>query len=242
MAARTASWVAWGGLALTLVVDALGLLMFVGSGSRPAAFAGFEPGFLFPTLYLALLAFPAVGAMVMFRRPGNSVGWIFLGIGLVLILEAFCLQYADYALFVRPGSLPFGTFVAWQQNWGFIAAVFPLVLLFLLFPDGRFRSARWKAVAWFVVVAAIFTMIAVALAPGPFYRPLQALSNPYAVRGRLGTTMAIATSLGEIALFVGIMLGIGCLLQRLRQARGEERQQVKWFVFGAAVASITFSL
>ena len=242
MRAVTAARVAWGGLALTLGLDALALVMF-GAGRDPLlTLTGFEPGFLLPIIYLAFLAFPTVGAMVMFRRPGNPIGWIFLGIGLILVLEAFCLEYAGYALYVRPGSLPFGKFAAWQQNWGFLAAVYPFALLFLLFPDGRFRSARWKALAWFVLVAAMVAMVGVALAPGRLSRPLQTLSNPYAVGGRLGPIMAMASSLGQIGFTGGILVAIGCLVQRLRQARGEERQQVKWFAFGAAVAGIAFFL
>ena len=38
----------------------------------------------------AFIAVPAVGFVLASRRPGNRVGWIFLGTGLVVGLAFFC--------------------------------------------------------------------------------------------------------------------------------------------------------
>jgi hypothetical protein len=52
------------------------------------------------------IAVPAVGFVLAFRRPGNRVGWIFLGAGLVLGLGFFCDRYGRGGLVAAPGSLP----------------------------------------------------------------------------------------------------------------------------------------
>ena len=64
-------------------------------------------------------------------------------------------QYALYGLATARGSLPGARTVGWAA--GILAHVTVLLLffLFLLFPDGRLPSRRWRPVLWavFVVMA-----------------------------------------------------------------------------------------
>ena len=60
---------------------------------------------------------PAVGFVLASRRPGNRVGWIFLGAGLVLGLGFFCQRYGQRGLVAAPGSLPAARAAAWFVNW-----------------------------------------------------------------------------------------------------------------------------
>jgi hypothetical protein len=64
---------------------------------------------------------PAVGFVLASRRPGNRVGWIFLGAGLVLGLGFFCQRYGQRGLVAAPGSLPAARAAAW-----FVAVVFTM--------------------------------------------------------------------------------------------------------------------
>ncbi len=63
------------------------------------------------------IAVPAVGFVLASRRPGNRVGWIFLGAGLVLGLGFFCYRYGRGGLVAAPGSLPAARAAAWFANW-----------------------------------------------------------------------------------------------------------------------------
>ena len=45
--------------------------------------------------------------------------------------------YANRTLFVSDGSPPAGEIAAWAVNWLYVPALGGLVLLALLFPDGR---------------------------------------------------------------------------------------------------------
>ena len=54
---------------------------------------------------VTFIAVPAVGFVLASRRPGNRVGWIFLGAGLVLGLVFFCQRYGARGLVAAPGSL-----------------------------------------------------------------------------------------------------------------------------------------
>jgi hypothetical protein len=67
-----------------------------------------------------------VGFVLASRRPGNRVGWIFLGVGLVLGLGFFSDWYGRSGLVAAPGSLPAARAAAWFENW---ATVIPAASL-----------------------------------------------------------------------------------------------------------------
>ena len=109
-----------------------------------------DPSILDSLFAVLALTYPTVGALVASRRPENPIGWIFLATGLIaLAFQGFALVYADYDLFVRPGSLPGTEYMAWFSQW--IALPFVVlgtVLLLLLFPSGHLPSRRWQVVVW----------------------------------------------------------------------------------------------
>ena len=99
------------------------------------------------------IAFSLVGAVVASRRPRHRLGWIFCIVGLSQGLVTFTNEYAVYALWTAPGSLPGGPFMAWLTTWDWAGSA-PVLLTFvpLLFPDGRLPSRRWRPVAWLSAV------------------------------------------------------------------------------------------
>jgi hypothetical protein len=58
--------------------------------------------------FMALLPTVAVGMLVAVRRPGNPLGWLMLGCGVMFSLEAGAVAYSvlDYRL--HHGTLPLG--------------------------------------------------------------------------------------------------------------------------------------
>jgi len=65
-------------------------------------------------LYLALLApgFSTVGLVIAIHRR-NTVGWLFLSVGLVGAVG----EYALRTFRAEPGSLPAGPLMAWITSW-----------------------------------------------------------------------------------------------------------------------------
>src|SRR6202040_2372691 len=87
------------------------------------------------------IAVPVVGFILTSRRPGNRIGWIFLGTGLVLGLGFFCDRYGRGGLVAAPGSLPAARAAAWFANWAWTTIpAAGLAAILLLFPTGRLRS------------------------------------------------------------------------------------------------------
>jgi hypothetical protein len=72
------------------------------------------------------------------RRPENLIGWILCGVGLRFVIEGFALVYVGYALSAQPESLPGEKIAFWVAGWFDLPLVVMwLVLMILLFPDGR---------------------------------------------------------------------------------------------------------
>jgi hypothetical protein len=58
------------------------------------------------------IAFAGVGSLIASRQPGNSIGWLFCVVGVVLAGVVFATAYAHHALIAEPGSLPGGAYAA----------------------------------------------------------------------------------------------------------------------------------
>ena len=106
---------------------------------------------------VAFIAFAVVsaiaGAVIIVRQPRNMIGWLLLVIPLWAAFAFMVGDYATYALVTAPGALPFGRAAAWIDRWAIVPTLCLPILLFLLFPDGRVPSGRWRPVLWLACVA-----------------------------------------------------------------------------------------
>ena len=174
------------------------------------------------------LAFSVVGAIIAQHQPRNPVGWLFVALAVVEGWSGLAFGWASYSLEVA--ALPAATYAAWFATWASVLAPGFIAFCFLLFPDGRLLSPRWRVAAWaslglFAVVVARF-----ALVPGPL-SDFPALRNPFGV-----DALASLTALPEDLLFSPLLAcAAAALVVRLRRSRGVERQQVKWFAYSAAM-------
>jgi two-component system NarL family sensor kinase len=240
--ARGAAWIAWLVWVLSVAFIFAGWVL----GYLIESTGGFqEPVYLSVVFGGLLLVFPTIGAFVAARRPENPIGWLFCLAGLALSAQTFTDSYATYALSEPPGALPGVAVMSWISQWIAFPVVFPVgVLLFLLFPDGRLPSRRWRFVAWTAVAGGVLLAMGDALMPGPLYIQ-NSVANPFGVAGVIG---GVPTSrVWETCAMIGQWLLIGCcliavvsLVLRLRRARGEERQQIKWFATAAVIMPTGF--
>jgi hypothetical protein len=113
-----------------------------------------------------------------------------------------------------------------------------LVLLLLLFPDGTLLSPRWRLVAWLVVGMAATGAISSALAPGQIADIGFKINNPLGVEGSLGYVFGLWARLLQPLTVVPLAAAALSLGLRQRRARGQERQQLKWFTSSVALVSV----
>jgi hypothetical protein len=246
MSRRTAAWLAWSLWAVCVVLITLALVLDFMTEDYSLIEGGlrYSPGFAVLTGVLSL-AYPAVGALIASRLPTNPIGWIFCGLGLIYVTRRFTTAYADYAM--ENIALPWGEVAAWFSTWIGFANPTLGVFLLLLFPGGRLPSRRWRIVVWVTILGAAITALGVAFMPGILLTH-RYVDNPFGIVGVIGpklTTFAffsVSRVLGMTLLLTSLLAALFSVILRLRRARGDERQQLKWFMFAAVPATVLGSL
>jgi hypothetical protein len=223
MSSRVAAWLGWSLWVLTVAFCVLSLFM-------PN-----EQNRLSSLLLQGawLVASSTVGAVIVSRRPGNPIGWILCAIGFLLASSVFSGLYAFRALVSSPGSLPAGEVAAWFSAWVQNPAHSLFLYLFLLFPDGRPLSHRWRPLLWIVGIVVATSILVGAFYPGPI-SGLEPVRNPLGIEA----TREILVFAGELLfyLFTGLLLASAvCVYLRFRRGNGTERQQIKWLAYAAAL-------
>jgi hypothetical protein len=138
-------------------------------------------------------------------------------------------------------------YMAWFSRLvDFTGLVLAGVFVMLLFPDGSLPSRRWRIVAWTAVCGAVLASLYAAFYPGYLNTPVL-VPNPFGWVGVIGgglTTndfLNYSVLIGETLLLTSSLAAICSLALRLHRAWGDERQQLKWFLYGAVPAALCFS-
>src|SRR3712207_2933253 len=215
MSRRIAAWLAW---SLCVVCVALAVLAMGFDIYTPPT--RHEPNFAV-LAGIPLLVYPTIGALVVSRRPKNAVGYILLGLGIVLEVQAFAAAYLNYARFTqsRPVLGPIIDYWVTTYTVGSIV-VLGAVLLVVLFPDGRLPASYFRGVVWMAVGGTALVSLW-----GFRFSEETALDRLLMVLGLFGLTV----------LFISCVTSVFAILERLQSADARERQQIKWFGYGAAV-------
>jgi signal transduction histidine kinase len=226
---RTSSLVAWSMAAASVMLLVVAYVLSIRNGTFPGISRSEGPDLFIPP------GFVAVGLIVATQRRSNPIGWLFLAGGLIIAARGAAEQYAIHGLKSAPVS-PGTDWAMWFQNW-ILAAIFPagiLLFLFLLFPNGRLPSRRWRLIAVTAVVVSVYTAVITIFDPSriSFSPGLPSTPNPIGIKG--------FPAVSELAGFIGYVIGGVLVLLagvsqvlRYRRATGEEREQVKWFAFSA---------
>jgi hypothetical protein len=224
MSARATAWIAWSVWAITLGLIAGGLLLGVTNRSEAPLYDYWvESTLITPT-------FATLGVLIVSRRPGNVIGWIFLALSITGSLQMFSGQYATVALISGSKQLPGGAFAAWLSTLMQSTFVYPILFLVLLFPTGKLLSPRWRAVGWTAGLVVVASLVTLALRPGPI-ESFPSARNPFGGPPFVEWVEAAGGVLGP-ACFVAAIVS---LIVRFRRSRGEERLQIKWFAYASAL-------
>lgn len=172
---------------------------------------------------MGLMAFPVASALLLARRPGNTIGRL-LGVvamsaGAIFVLSWYVQAYPDEEL------------SAWAEAIESVPAVLQfagILGLLHLFPTGRpiGRVHRWVVVALWAYVA-FFALLGL-VNPGPL--TLTGRPNPLGV-GPPWLHDVYGSGIGGVAVFA--LFGFVVVARRWWIATPVERAQLKWFL-GAA--------
>jgi hypothetical protein len=185
--------------------------------------------------------FAVVGFVVAWRKPGNPLGWIMLGVAVFLVLseDASFYTVADYRL--RHGGLPLG-WVALLAQPGWAPGIVLFGLVVLLFPDGRPPSPRLRWMVWvYAAVAIMWIAAAVTITVG-------AIIGHHTQVDSGGNLLLLDNSASSPAWWVelsnvffvlgaaGWLVSLAAQVLSYRRSSGVRRQQLKWLMAGSAVA------
>jgi signal transduction histidine kinase len=243
---------AWGltGLVLLVLAGALVLLAFNARVMPPSKIGAY--GFA----AVAVVVYAGVGGLIAARVPGNAIGWLLSFEGLLLAVSMFLEQYGLRGLATAPGSLPAVRPISALGSSTQNLAVASLIVLVLLFPDGRLPSRRWRPVLWIAIAAVIVSGLGQLLQRGTVIQGslTNALSaahvafpNPFGVLPRNGWYSDLLGA-GALIGVAAALLTLASVFVRRRGASAELRQQLAWLAYvgaltlGLAVVMIVFSL
>jgi len=249
---RTARRVSTVLVAVYIVLWILRLILGVRTGSLTD-----QPGWIQDVIFgVGMIAFSTlilwVGWAIVSRQPRNTIGWLLMLIPILGIFGFVVGDYATMAFVTDPGSLPFGRAAAWFDRWLIVPVLAIFIPLFLLFPDGRLPSRRWRPVLWLVIVAPVVTIVSFAVTPGPMTGAFSDLEhvtviNPLGIDA-LSAPIGAISQIAGFATLAGAFLAGAAIIVRYRGAAAEVRQQIRWLAFvGAAflielLVGIVFSI
>lgn len=131
-----------------------------------------------------------------------------------------------------PGALPGAGIAIWIASWLWLTHLSLIPVILLHFPTGRLPSPRWRWALW---GCALPPALMVATAIGWFDVPprilFESLDDEFAGPRWTHATFNVALSLVLAIALVSVV----SLFVRYIRSRGEERQQLKWVVFAAAL-------
>ena len=181
-----------------------------------------------------MIGMSAVGAVIATRAPHNSIGWLFQVSAGTLAIAIVAQEYAVRAATQRP-ELPAGPYVAALNPGLFPYSLAALATILLVFPQGRLLSRRWRVLVWIIWAGAATGSLADVLGVEAFDDLAEGIriANPLSVG--TGSAWRTASAIGFGALLAGSIVALGSVLLRYRRAAGEERQQVRWLAWAAAL-------
>ncbi|MEP6759463.1 MAG: GAF domain-containing sensor histidine kinase [Actinomycetota bacterium] len=203
-------------------------------------------------LGVAVASYFVLGALIVRRQPGNTIGWLFFALAYSVEVWILTSAYAIYGVALHPGSLPGTTIVGWIGHWSAVPLFVLFIPIFLLFPDGHLLSPRWRPVLWIWAVGSSIAVVGFALSQVAFTigdglcppRPgdiVACLHNPIVLRG-LGSTIEAVTGVAGFLTFFTAPATLVAVVLRFRRARGEERQQIKLVSFVGIAFFLSFFL
>jgi signal transduction histidine kinase len=238
---RTLRWTL-GSVSLVLVTASVVLAVSNASVASAGLFA------VVALVSLTALVYVGVGWLIEGRLSRNPIGWLLSSIGIALALVMFAEQYGLRALVAAPGSLPAARYVASLGNGVAVYLVGTLLLVVLLFPDGRPLSPRWRPLVWLAVIVDVVGTVGFGLQRTLVTGMTNSLQDHHVA---FRNALALYSSHGPSAVALGVAGALGVasagaaivqLFLRRRRGTPELRRQLAWLGYVAVIALGVFVL
>jgi len=186
-----------------------------------------------------LILITALGSVISARQPGNRIAWLLhaISVGLLLSMASSLVTESD-----KPISPDFWDYAAFVIINGLsLSFLYPIFLIFFIFPTGRFLTRRWRWAGW-IGVLFIPAMLLVAL----FTEEVGEIwaEEPWRIPNPIGflpfDTVKYMSWAWQTALIVLAVGGVVALIVRYRRSDVVVRTQIKWVLYAAVVVAVSF--
>ncbi|MGB0102401.1 MAG: sensor histidine kinase [Nocardioides sp.] len=186
-------------------------------------------------------------AAVILRTPGHRlIGWAMGGAGLFWALDGVSESWVRLGM-VTEGELPGMTFAVWFLFRFTALLTASVILLPLLFPEGRFLPGRWGVASWLCMVVMVVSALAFVVVPyerqssGTSTPPPGVQLDPTTIDAVAPYAQLLTGSLQAVTL-VGLVVPVGVVVHRYRRATGTAREQMRWLLWGALVTATVIAV
>jgi signal transduction histidine kinase len=187
-----------------------------------------------------------VGLLIALRRPTSAIGWLALCGAALLILSATGALVGSI-LFEGHNGLAGPVLLVsalWNSPGGGVLTV--LLVMLLVFPDGRLPSPEWRWVLYALLVVGLIGLVLGITNPTPGVLGLTSVPAPgvtipasvLAIPGAGGVITALSTAFSVLFVVLGVGVVMSVFL-RLRNADADGRHQIKWVAFAATITLAT---
>lgn len=182
------------------------------------------------------------GALLLWRLPGHPIALVLTGFGTLWILDGLAAAAINFAWYTDRGA-----WWAPPAFWFFTrlgsVLILPIVLILVLFPDGRLRGGSWRIFSIAAIVLASVMPFAFVFAPAdalvaddPSRAPLLAAFEPTLPTLPLPDGVwAVLLPAAMPCLAAGLVLALLVCVGRRVGADAERRAQLRWLVWSGAL-------
>jgi len=178
-----------------------------------------------------------VGALLRTKVPGNRVGALLLIAGVMLTSGVVLGTYSIAGAQADP-AWPATALARVMANAFYI---YPIIIVLigvpLVFPDGHLPSGRFRWVVWLTIAAMTAETIVGLFSPGDV--AATGIVNPLAMPALVPVFDAL-NSFANLSAVFGFGGAAAALVVRFRRGGPIVREQLKWLIAVAAVATVAF--
>jgi hypothetical protein len=224
--------VAWVLTALTVLIA--GADVWVTSAYRPLLSEQAVAVHGFPFVTGAVVGCAAMGALIVTRWARHPIGWL---LSLTGFLSAISLLTEAYSVWVvnadGPGPRSLGGISGWiSALLGGQLSLAALAILFLIAPDGRLLSRRWRvAVVVALVGYAGYVGSLLTLSPAGFDIDHQEVGGPLT---------SLLSVVGLPFITISLVAAMVSMVLRMLRSQGVQRQQVRLMALSVAFVALSF--
>lgn len=204
------------------------------------ALAGLAISAADPFTVLFYGSYVAVGLILVFRRPRNTVGWLLVAIGFAF-LGISSRPDVDIAALQAGHPRALDGAITWVTAWIAPAAFVGFTALAFVFPGGALPSGRWRRPAAVALALGGTVIVLSMFQPTVTFSPNGgaeiAVPNP----ARLAPEAALWTIVPPASFIVtlgGLALAVISLLGRYRGADEQSRLQLRWLLASLALVLV----